>query len=155
MSNASPTRLRSAITTPLGIGRVSRLTGLTVRAIRFYQDRGLVPEIRDARGNRTFDALAVEQLVQIAQLRAVEIGLPEIRSLLESQARSEGGRDLIHLHALLRDQYDRRRAQLAALEAVAERIGLDLGGDLPGTDRQAGGQPGDGRLSKKVLDSVG
>ena len=70
----------------LGIGAVSRRTGLTIKAIRFYADRGIVlPAGRNVAGHRVFDAVAVAQLELVRTLRDLGLDLPTIKRILDRE----------------------------------------------------------------------
>ncbi|QFZ21411.1 MerR family transcriptional regulator [Saccharothrix syringae] len=120
------------------IGELSRMTGISVRALRHYEEEGLIsPERRD-NGYRDFDADAVEQVRQIRAL--VEAGLPT-RIIREVLPHLDGPADLmpevpcawmLDEVARQRDQLDRRigcltrnrdalDAYLRAARAAAER----------------------------------
>jgi DNA-binding transcriptional MerR regulator len=119
MTHHAPARLKPSIATRISIGRAARLTGLTIRAIRFYEQRGLIAGRRNARDIRTFDAADLDRLAQIAELRAIGVGLDEIAAL---QDRAETGplRNLLEQH---RSQLTER---LARLDALARRTGIAL-----------------------------
>lgn len=67
------------------IGEFSRITGLSVKALRFYHEKGiLVPSHVDEESNyRYYDARSVERARIVAQLRALEFTVQEIKDLLE------------------------------------------------------------------------
>ena len=63
----------------LSIGAVSRRTGLTVKAIRFYSDRGIVPPARrNSAGHRVFDDADLARLELVRTLRELGLDLPTI-----------------------------------------------------------------------------
>ena len=68
------------------IGAVAREVGLTPRAIRYYEEVGLLrPAVRVKGADRLFDASDVERLHQIKRLREViGFSLAEIRELLDT-----------------------------------------------------------------------
>lgn len=68
--------------TTLGIGDLSRATGVPVRTIRFYCDEGVLDTARSVGGHRRFDATAVERLTLVRRLRALGLGLPAITDVL-------------------------------------------------------------------------
>ncbi len=71
----------------LGIGEVSRCTGMSVRTIRFWADAGVVPATgRTPAGHRRYDAAAVARLELVATLRGLGLGLEAIRAVLEGTA---------------------------------------------------------------------
>jgi DNA-binding transcriptional MerR regulator len=69
------------------IGEAASLTGLTPRAIRYYQEIGLVqPTAHEAGGNRRFDADDIERLRQIRHLReTVGLSLADVQTFLETE----------------------------------------------------------------------
>jgi len=71
------------------IGDVSRNTGLTVKAIRFYCDEGLIHPVGRTEGKyRLFDANCETELTLIKTLKSMDIPLSEIKDFL--QARRSG-----------------------------------------------------------------
>src|SRR5687767_5626311 len=92
----------------LGITDAMQLFGMTARAIRFYEERGLVQAGRDRLNARIFDAKARGRLAWIAKLRAAGISLPDIQEVLTAEERSGEGR------ACAVDKLSRRRAALTA-----------------------------------------
>jgi DNA-binding transcriptional MerR regulator len=67
----------------LGIAGAMRLYGLTARALRFYEERGLIEVGRDRFNSRFYDAAARERLDWIVPLRRVGLSLPEVEKVLE------------------------------------------------------------------------
>jgi len=70
----------------LSIGEFSRVTGLTIKTIRLYDEKGLLPPatVRDESGYRYYDAASVERARIIKQLRDLEFSLAEIAQILEA-----------------------------------------------------------------------
>ncbi|MEV6285191.1 MerR family transcriptional regulator [Kribbella sp. NPDC051770] len=64
------------------IGELSRRTGLSVKTIRFYSDRGVVPTTRSTAGYRQYDAEALSRLELIRALRDLGVPLARIEQLL-------------------------------------------------------------------------
>jgi DNA-binding transcriptional MerR regulator len=91
----------------LDIAAVTRLTGLTARALRFYEARGLVEPLRTASGRRHYDAAALERLNLILSLKKAGLTLAQIQRLTAHRR--------IDLHGLI-------TAQLDHLEQQARRI---------------------------------
>lgn len=72
--------------TLLPIGELARRTGLTVKAIRFYSDCGIVPPTgRSAAGYRLYDLDAVARLDLVRTLRDLGIDLPTIRKVVDRE----------------------------------------------------------------------
>jgi DNA-binding transcriptional MerR regulator len=68
------------------IGELAERTGLTVKAIRFYSDRGIVPPAgRTPAGHRFYDHTAVARLRLIRTLRELGLGLAAIRRILDRE----------------------------------------------------------------------
>lgn len=90
----------------LDISEVARRTGLSSRALRFYEARGLVKPLRTASGRRAYGPGELERINQIVALKRAGLTLAQIQRL--------GGRGAIDLARLV-------EAQLAAIEGrVAE-----------------------------------
>ncbi|MEV4299654.1 MerR family transcriptional regulator [Microbispora rosea] len=68
------------------IGELARRTGLTVKAIRFYSDCGIVPPTgRSPAGHRLYDIDAAARLELVRTLRDLGIDLPTIRRVLDRE----------------------------------------------------------------------
>ncbi|MFD4655142.1 MerR family transcriptional regulator [Kitasatospora sp. NPDC058444] len=102
------------------IGDLARRTGLTVKAIRFYADTGLVPPTdRTAAGYRRYDVHALARLDLVRTLRELGLDLPAIRRVLEREAPL---REVAAAHAeALEVQIRTLRLRRAVLLAVAQR----------------------------------
>ena len=72
--------------TRTGISVLAALTGLTQRAIRFYEERGLIAPTRDGRNQRCYGVSCHERLLLIAKLRGLGLGLADIQAVLEEEA---------------------------------------------------------------------
>jgi len=67
----------------LTISQLAAYAGVTVRAVRHYHDKGLLPEPgRDHSGYRRYDAAAVVELVKIRTLADAGVPLSRVRELL-------------------------------------------------------------------------
>jgi DNA-binding transcriptional MerR regulator len=73
---------RETISVGSTIGLVAERFGLTHRAIRFYEERGLVSPARDERNRRVFNEAARRRLQVIAALRRSHLPLPDIEDVL-------------------------------------------------------------------------
>src|SRR3569833_1140296 len=65
----------------LDIREVARRTGLTSRALRFYEARGLVAPLRTGSGRRVYGAAALERLNQVLALKRAGLTLAQIQRL--------------------------------------------------------------------------
>ncbi|MFJ9542499.1 MerR family transcriptional regulator [Streptomyces sp. NPDC101225] len=102
------------------IGELARRTGLTVKAIRFYSDRGIVaPTDRSPAGYRLYDIDAVARLDLVRTLRELGVDLPTIRRVVEQDLSLP---EVAATHAeALAVQIRVLRLRHAVLTAVAER----------------------------------
>ncbi|GAA2755266.1 MerR family transcriptional regulator [Actinopolymorpha rutila] len=102
------------------IGELARLTGLTVKTIRFYSDRGIVPPTdRSPTGYRRYDADALARLELVRTLRALGLDLPTIRRVVDHEVSLQ---EIAAAHAdALAVQIRLLRLRQAVLTAVARR----------------------------------
>ncbi|MGW1374191.1 MerR family transcriptional regulator [Streptomyces sp. NPDC002446] len=105
------------------IGDLARRTGLTVKAIRFYSDSGIVPPTeRSPAGHRRYGIAAVTRLDLVRTLRDLGLDLPTIRKVVD---REHSLPQVAAAHAEALDvQIRALRLRRAVLTAVARR-GLD------------------------------
>jgi DNA-binding transcriptional MerR regulator len=102
------------------IGDLARRTGLTVKAIRFYSDRGIVPPTdRSPAGYRRYDINAVAQLDLVRTLRDLGLDLSTIRKVVDREISLS---EVASAHAeALEVQIRTLRVRRAVLTAVARR----------------------------------
>lgn len=102
------------------IGELARRTGLTVKTIRFYSDRGIVaPADRTPVGHRRYGPEAVARLAFVRTLRELGLGLDAIRQILDRELALD---DVAAQHAAALDaQIGILRLRRAVLTAVARR----------------------------------
>jgi DNA-binding transcriptional MerR regulator len=73
-------------TARITIGELSRRSGLAVRTLRFYSDRGLlVPAARSEAGYRLYDPGAVARVALVRTLRELGVDLRTIRRVLDRE----------------------------------------------------------------------
>ncbi|MFE7357270.1 MerR family transcriptional regulator [Streptomyces sp. NPDC057543] len=102
------------------IGELARRTGLTVKTIRFYSDRGIVaPTERSPAGYRLYSIDAVARLDLVRTLRELGLDLPTIRKVVDREI-SLPEVAAVHAEALA-VQIRVLRLRRAVLTAVAER----------------------------------
>ena len=92
----------------LDIGDVTRRTGLTLRALRFYEGRGLVSPLRTAGGRRIYGAGELARLNAIVALKHAGFSLAEIAAMLRS-----GPVDIGRLVAARLAELDQRAVAIA------------------------------------------
>ncbi|MFH9671919.1 MerR family transcriptional regulator [Streptomyces sp. NPDC017405] len=68
------------------IGELAERAGVTVKTVRFYSDRRLLPEAsRSGGGHRRYGPEALERLRLIRSLRALGLPLPEVRRIVQDE----------------------------------------------------------------------
>ncbi|WP_103512246.1 MerR family transcriptional regulator [Streptomyces sp. SM13] len=73
------------------IGELAEHAGVSVKTVRFYSDRGLLPEAsRSAGGHRRYAPEAVGRLALIRSLRGLDLPVPEVRRILDEQDERDG-----------------------------------------------------------------
>lgn len=79
----------------LAIGELARRSGLSVSAVRFYGDRGLLPpaHVDPASGYRSYDERQVDDALLIRDLRRLGLALAEVGAYLAAGPRAR--RDLV------------------------------------------------------------
>ncbi|WP_310715384.1 MerR family transcriptional regulator [Streptomyces lydicus] len=102
------------------IGELARRTGLTVKTIRFYSDRGIVaPADRTHAGYRRYAPDAVARLALVRTLRELGLGLDMIRRVVDQELSLS---DVAAEHAVALDvQISVLRMRRAVLTAAATR----------------------------------
>ena len=67
----------------MNISDVAKKTGLTSKAIRFYEEKGLVtPPLRSENGYRSYSQQHLDELTLLRQARQVGVNLEECRELI-------------------------------------------------------------------------
>lgn len=99
---------------------LSRMWGVTPRALRFYEECGLIDADRDRRNRRLYDRKAVDRLQLIVELRKAGVGLSDIREVLSAEGDAEEAME-IALGKLEARRTDLHSA-LTAVDHVAERL---------------------------------
>ncbi|WP_326570746.1 MerR family transcriptional regulator [Actinacidiphila glaucinigra] len=102
------------------IGDLARRTGLTVKTIRFYSDRGIVtPAARSPAGYRRYDGPALARLELVRTLRDLGLDLATIRRVVDRELSLP---EVAAAHAAaLEAQIRTLRVRRAVLTAVARR----------------------------------
>ncbi|MER6525745.1 MerR family transcriptional regulator [Streptomyces sp. NPDC001508] len=74
------------------IGELAEQAGVTVKTVRFYSDRGLLPETsRSVGGHRRYGPNALDRLRLIRALRALDLPLPQVRRILDQEPDQDHG----------------------------------------------------------------
>ncbi|MCA0910934.1 redox-sensitive transcriptional activator SoxR [Qipengyuania gaetbuli] len=105
----------------LTIGELARRTGLSVSAIRFYEDKGLVAALRTSGNQRRFLRGDIRRLSFILIAQRLGLSLAEIEQAMASlpQGRTPNAADWKTISRTVRERIE---AQIAALEKVREDL---------------------------------
>jgi len=98
----------------LRIGEAMKLFDMTARAIRYYEERGLIEARRDRMNSRFYDQTARRRLGWIRQLRGAGLGLRDIQDVIEADEDRGAGSSVA---------LERLAARRASIEA--ELVGVD------------------------------
>ncbi|MGB8019689.1 MAG: MerR family transcriptional regulator, partial [Candidatus Nanopelagicales bacterium] len=107
----------------LKIGEVARRTGLSVRTLRHYHDLGLlVPSARTDGDHRLYTPADVARLLTVQHLKALGLGLAEVRAALDDPTFDAAAALADHI-AAVEDQLAAQRdllVRLRGLQSAAE-----------------------------------
>lgn len=117
MEHASPEEL-------LRISGASEATGLSARTIRYYEELGLLPEVRRrAGGRRVYGPQAVERLRFIRRLKRLGLSLAEIKELSGIYAIAGSTQAMLErLQELLKHQLQDVDGRLGELTVLREEL---------------------------------
>ena len=98
----------------LTIGELARRTGLSVSAIRFYEEKGLVEPFRTSGNQRRFLRSDIRRLSFILIAQTLGLALSEIEEELKKlpHGRTPSARDWQKISRSIRGELDRKIAQL-------------------------------------------
>lgn len=106
----------------LTISQLAAYAGVTVRAVRHYHAKGLLPEPeRDRSGYRRYDAAAVVELIRIRTLAEAGVPLSRVQELLTA--------DEEEFAAAIEDIDRRLRAEIRERQRHRERVAQLAAGD--------------------------
>ncbi|QWA12481.1 Cu(I)-responsive transcriptional regulator [Sodalis ligni] len=128
----------------MNISDVAKKTGLTSKAIRFYEEKGLVtqPTRRD-NGYRSYDARHLEELTLLHQARLVGFNLDECRELVALFNNPQRHSADVKTRTLqkvkdIENHIEQLKAMREHLLALAESCPGDEGADCPIIDNLSG-----------------
>lgn len=112
----------------LKIGEVARLTGFSVKALHYYEERRLIaPAERSEAGHRLYGEEEVARLKFIKKAKLLGLTLKEIAELVELAAEGSRGRVIPRLEGILEThlaETERKMAELKMAELAEFREGL-------------------------------
>ena len=106
----------------LSIGEMSRRTGVKVPTIRFYEQKGLLPEPERTAGNqRRYDRTALNRLAFIRHARELGLPLEDVAALISLEGAR--GPALNRAHDIAQRQQQRLGERIAKLQRLKAELG--------------------------------
>ncbi|MFP5334001.1 MAG: MerR family transcriptional regulator [Actinomycetes bacterium] len=103
------------------IGQVARAAGTTTKALRFYEQQGLLPPpSRTPGGYRDYPTDVLSRLEFIARARRAGLALAQVREVLA--VRDAGQAPCSHVRHLLDDRLEDLDARIAELAGLREAV---------------------------------
>jgi MerR family redox-sensitive transcriptional activator SoxR len=106
----------------LTIGQVASRTGLRVSAIRYYEERGLLPKASRASGKRVYDASVLKRLAVIRLAKAAGFSLDDIRATIASLGENRPAPRWQSLVSARRAEVDEEMKRLTVTKYVLARM---------------------------------
>jgi len=107
----------------LKIGDLARITGLSIKTIRYYESRGLLePPSRTEAGYRLYGSEEVARLQFIQRAKLLGLTLEEIRELVELAARCNEGEIVPRLEEVLEAKLLETEQKIEDLSAFRENL---------------------------------
>jgi DNA-binding transcriptional MerR regulator len=107
----------------LKIGELARQTGLSIKTIRYYEQRGLLEQPpRTEAGYRLYGPEEVARLRFVQRAKLLGLTLEEIRELVGLAARCNEGEIVPHLEEVLRAKLVETERKMAELSAFRQNL---------------------------------
>jgi MerR family transcriptional regulator, copper efflux regulator len=110
------------------IGDLARLTGKTTRAVRLYEEMGLLgPITRTEGGHRLYGEPALQRLECIGKLHSLGLSLNEMKDLVEQLTSSASGpARMQHVRRVFQDRLRETAQQIEVLRGLATELESSL-----------------------------
>lgn len=108
----------------LTTGDMARLTGSTLRTVRFYEQEGLLePAVRNGGGHRLFHPDQLQRLQFIVDLREAGLSLNDIKDLLELKHHCPNAEEASRrISGVLQQQLDAMQRKIALLRKLRDEL---------------------------------
>ena len=117
----------------MNIGKTAKLSGLTVKTVRYYSDIGLIkPEVNKINGYRNFSEADLAKLQFLAKARKFDFSLEECKELLALYENTQ--RPSREVKALTLEKIAEIDSRLKELQALKNQLSL-LASACRGDDR--------------------
>lgn len=104
------------------IGDVAKQAGVSTRALRYYEEQGLLGSVRTASGQRVYPPAAVERVRMIQQFFAAGLPSRTIQRLLPCVETGQASPEVFELLASERARITRTMAELARAVDALDRM---------------------------------
>lgn len=104
------------------IGEVAAAAGVSTRALRYYEEKNLLPAQRSGSGQRHYPEGAVERVRLIQQLYAAGLGSKAVAELLPCMHTGIATPPMLARLAAERDRVDRQVHELSATRDRLDRV---------------------------------
>ncbi|MFV0575583.1 MAG: Cu(I)-responsive transcriptional regulator [Vibrio sp.] len=105
----------------MNISQVSKLTGLSAKSIRFYEEKDIISApIRLENGYRDYNEIHIEQLKMVAKARAVGFHLDECKALV--RLASDPNRTSYEVKEATKVKLQEVDKKLAELSAIRQQL---------------------------------
>ncbi|PVX40639.1 MerR family copper efflux transcriptional regulator [Pasteurella langaaensis DSM 22999] len=115
----------------MNINEVAKLTQLTPKSIRFYEQKALItPPARAANGYRTYTQVHIDELNLLHQARQVGFSLAECKDLLDLYNNPHRRSADVKARTLVRiDEIDKQIVQLQSMRKLLAELAEQCPGD--------------------------
>ena len=108
----------------LSTGEMARLSGSTLRTVRFYEQEGLIRHAkRSCGGHRQFDHSELKKLKLALDLREAGMSVQDVKELFELKSRCDSPPEASQrMRAMLNGQIDEMQTRIARLRRLREEL---------------------------------
>lgn len=106
------------------IGKLAKITGVTPRTLRFYEEIGLItPTEHTIRGNRLYSQGCVDKIVTINNLKEYGLKLSEIEAIFGAKDKAASKKDAVGtIKSILEEQAKALNFKIAFLTKMKEEL---------------------------------
>jgi DNA-binding transcriptional MerR regulator len=104
------------------IGELARLSTVSVRSLRYYEEQGMLESTRSPSGQREYSSDAVDRVWLIQQFFAAGLASKSIRTMIPAVESSSCGPELAAELRAHRGQIQERMDQLSAAASELDRM---------------------------------
>lgn len=103
------------------IGEVSKITGVSVKAIRLYEEKGLLLEVARSGKYRIYDQTHIQTIELIKEAKAVGFKLSEMKSALDAGQEDNIWRSALHA---IRRKKDEIKKEIKRLDDIYSDLAM-------------------------------